>query len=175
VVPRTAWGQAGVFNPAQSEELRDQLKEYWKQQRDNLQTIAAPLPPPNHEPPIPTDACGTTALGEAYEDDDYEIVEKPCQPTPAASTVPHKSGSHSHSSSNPHSQASKSHSTESSHSNSSEGKRKASSSQSSHGSSGHVSKHRSYWKKDPATGRYYHRHSNGTKSWLDDEDEKDGY
>ncbi|KAK4160357.1 hypothetical protein QBC43DRAFT_114421 [Cladorrhinum sp. PSN259] len=172
---RRSLRNAQDYAKTQSEELRDQLREYWEQQRDNLQAIAASLPPLNYEPPIPTDACDTTALGEAYEDDDYERVEQPCQPTPAASTGPRKSGSHSRSPSKPHSQASKSHPPESSHSRNSEGKRKAPSSRSSHGSSGHVSKHRSYWKKDSATGRYYHEHSNGTKSWLDDEDEEDGY
>ncbi len=34
-------------------------------------------------------------------------------------------------------------------------------------------KHRSYWKKDAMSGRYYHKHSDGTVSWLDEEDERD--
>lgn len=52
-------------------------------------------------------------------------------------------------------------------------KRKAPSLQSSHGSSAPVSKHRSYWKKDRETGQHYHKHSDGTVSWLDEEDKRD--
>lgn len=37
-------------------------------------------------------------------------------------------------------------------------------------SSKHSSKHGSYWKKNTKTGCYYRRHSDGTISWLDDDD-----
>jgi hypothetical protein len=150
----------------QSQALRDQLKEHYKQQRSSgLHPIAEGAP----SLPVP----GTEPL-DAYEDeDDYEVVEpQPVyQPTPPTSSKPKHSKSH-HSHSTPHSSKAPSSTHGSTHS--SEGKRKASSSQSSHGSSGHVSKHRSYWKKDARSGRYYHKHSNGTVSWLDDEeDERD--
>ncbi|KAI0407485.1 hypothetical protein F4802DRAFT_24291 [Xylaria palmicola] len=136
----------------QSCALRDQLKEHWKQHHSNPKE--APLPAPDLEP---TDAYEETTQ---YEDEaGYEIVEQPCQPTPAASTKP-RGTSPPHSSRSSHNSGSDSH------------KRKASSSQtSSHGSSGHASKHRSYWKKDPKTGDYYHKHSDGTVSWLDDDDD----
>ncbi|KAK0655475.1 hypothetical protein B0T16DRAFT_397073 [Cercophora newfieldiana] len=50
---------------------------------------------------------------------------------------------------------------------------KASSSQESLASSSRH-KYKSYWKKDAMSGRYYHKHSDGTVSWLDDEeDERD--
>jgi len=51
-------------------------------------------------------------------------------------------------------------------------KRKTSSS---HGSSRHSGKYESYWKNDAMSGRYYHKHSDGTVSWRDgdEEDERD--
>ncbi|CAH0023371.1 unnamed protein product [Clonostachys rhizophaga] len=143
----------------QSYALKDQLKEHYKQQRSSslhpVATRVPPLPVPDVEPLVTT---------QTYQDeDDYEVVgpQPVYQPTPPASSKPKHSKSH-HSHSTPHSST-----------HSSGGKRKASSSQSSHGSSGHVSKHRSYWKKDAMSGRYYHKHSDGTVSWLGD-DEDDG-
>ena len=132
----------------QSYALRDQLKEHWKQQRSTLPSITQGTP---------TDAYEETAQ---YRDEaDYEIIEQPCQPTAAASTKPQR-GLHPHSSRSSHNSSSDSH------------KRKASSSQtSSHGSPGHASKYRSYWKKDPETAGYYHKHSDSRVSWLDDDND----
>ncbi|KAK3380537.1 hypothetical protein B0T24DRAFT_521143 [Lasiosphaeria ovina] len=137
----------------QSCDLRDQLKKHWKHQRHsglhpNGEGVQL-LPVAGIEPP------------RAYEDEaaDYEIVEQPCQPTPATPTKLHEA-SPSHSSKSSHNSSSNSH------------KRKASSpAASSPGSPGHASKRRSYWTKDRKTGDYYHKHSNGTVSWLDDDDE----
>ncbi|KAK3378691.1 hypothetical protein B0T24DRAFT_609675 [Lasiosphaeria ovina] len=120
----------------QSYALKDQLKEYCKQQRHSgLHSVAeeAPLlPVPGIEPL------------NAYEDEgDYEVVEhQPIyQPTPPTSSKLKHSKSHRlHST--PHSSKAPSSTHSSTHS--SGGKRKASSSQSSHESSGHVSKNRSY-------------------------------
>ena len=151
----------------ESYRLKDELKDYWKH-RNNLHVIAeaAPLSAPDYEPPAlmgtyegiqPLPVPGLEPP-RAYNDEaDYKIVEQPCQPTPAAPTRLHKA-SPSHSSKSSHNSSNNSH------------KRKASSSQTSTpGSPGHASKHRSYWKKDPKTGDYYHRHSDGSVSWLDDD------
>ena len=132
--------------------LRDQLKEHWKQQRSTLPS-GTPLPAPI---PEPTNTYEETTQHE--DEASYEIVEQPCQPTSAASAKPHKVPT-SHSSRSSYSSSNDSH------------KRKAASSQtSSQGSPEHASKHRSYWKKDPKTGGYYHKHSDGTISWLDAEE-----
>ncbi|KAK5651151.1 hypothetical protein OQA88_13245, partial [Cercophora sp. LCS_1] len=131
----------------QSYALKDQLKEYYEQQRHGgLHPVAEEAP----ALPVP----GTEPLNTCENEDDYEVVEhQPVyQPTPHSSKAPSSTHSSTHSSG---------------------GKRKASSSQSSHGSSGHVSKYRSYWKKDAASGHYYHKHLDGTVFWLDD-DEDDG-
>ncbi|KAJ4307541.1 hypothetical protein N0V84_012659 [Fusarium piperis] len=151
----------------QSYALKDQLKEYYKQQRHGgLHPVAEEVPPL----PVP----GIEPL-DAYEDEgDYEVVEpQPVyQPTPPTSSKPKHSKSHHshshHSHSMPHSSKAPSSTHSSTHS--SGGKRKASSSQSSHGSSGHVSKHRSYWKKDAMSGRYYQEHSDGTVSWFKEDE-----
>lgn len=70
----------------QSWALRDQLKEHWKQSRSGLHPIAegAPLP-----------AADSTFEETTPHDDEagYEIVEQPCQPTPAASFKPRKASS----------------------------------------------------------------------------------
>lgn len=127
----------------QSYALRDQLKEHWKKRGESLHPIS--------EAPLPV-SDGTLEETTPYEDDGYEVVEQPCQPTPAASSELRKaSGSVSSSKSGQ--------------------KRKASlSSQgSSDGSSRHRSKYKSYWKRDES-GRYFHRHSDGRVSWLDEED-----
>ncbi|OAA63243.1 hypothetical protein SPI_03406 [Niveomyces insectorum RCEF 264] len=176
----------------QSYALRDDLREHWKQQRSTLQPITegtSLLIPDSQATPYedtnPHQAdYGTSTHEETvpYEDEgDYEVVEhQPVpQPTPPASSkhksskTPSRHSHHSHHShTTPHSSKAPSSTHSSTHS--SGGKRKASSSQSSHGSSGHVSKHKSYWKKDAVSGRYYHRYSDGTVSWLDDEeDERD--
>ncbi|KAK0655462.1 hypothetical protein B0T16DRAFT_397034 [Cercophora newfieldiana] len=42
-------------------------------------------------------------------------------------------------------------------------------------SSGHASKRRrlrSFWKRDPKSGRQYHVHSDGTISWLNEGDKR---
>ncbi|KAJ2905730.1 hypothetical protein MKZ38_004597 [Zalerion maritima] len=135
--------------------LRDELNDYWRAKRTQ------PVPLPTIE-------------------DDYEVVEhQPVHQATPPTLSKHRSGkTHSHPSHHSHHSHSTPHSSKapsSTHSSthSSGGKRKASSSQSSHGSSGHISKHRSYWKKDAMSGRYYHKHSDGTVSWLDD-DKDDG-
>ncbi|KAJ2895956.1 hypothetical protein MKZ38_006002 [Zalerion maritima] len=142
----------------ESHELRDQLKDYWKQHHNSHQPIAegAPLPTPDLEPLVATNAYEETA---PYENEaSYEIVEQPCQLTPAASSRMRKA-SRSNSSTESH---------PSSHVPSNGGhKRKASSSQ---GSSRRESKYRSYWKKDAESGHYYHKHSDGRISWLDDDE-----
>ncbi|KAF6820089.1 hypothetical protein CPLU01_12863 [Colletotrichum plurivorum] len=135
--------------------LRDQLKEHWKQQRGTLLPIAQGTPSPAPIPEL------TNAYEETTQREDqasYEVVGQPCQPTSAASTKPHKTPT--------------SHSSRTSHSSSNDSrKRKAAPSQSSsQGSPGHASKHRNYWKKDPNTGGYYHKHSDGTISWLGTEE-----
>lgn len=149
----------------QSCALKDQLKEYYKQQRHGgLHPVAEGAP----SLPVP----GTEPL-DAYEDeDDYEVVEpQPVyQPTPPTSSEPKHSKSH-HSYSTPY--LSKAPPSTHSSTHGSGHKRKTPSSQSSHGSSAPVSKHRSYWKKDHETGQYYHKHSDGTVSLLDEEDERD--
>ncbi|KAF4625202.1 hypothetical protein G7Y89_g12966 [Cudoniella acicularis] len=138
-------GRRGLRNEqdhvkGQSQALRDQLKEHYKQQRSSgLYPIAERVP----TLPIP----GIEPL-DAYEDEgDYEVVEH--QPTPPMSSK-HRSGkTHSHHSHHSHHSYSTPHSSKappSTHSStySSGQKRKTPSSQSSHGSSAPVSKHRSY-------------------------------
>ncbi len=49
--------------------------------------------------------------------------------------------------------------------------RKGPSSQGSSSGSSYHSKYKSYWKKDAMSGRYYHKYSDGTVSWLDDDEE----
>lgn len=91
--------------------------------------------------------------------------EQAYQPTPAASSHHHKAHSTTSSKSLPppiHYAAS--HSGQ---------KRKSPSSPLSHGSSAPASKHRNYWKKDRETGRYHHKHIDGTISWLDEEVERE--
>ncbi|TAQ88746.1 hypothetical protein B7494_g2924 [Chlorociboria aeruginascens] len=153
----------------QSYVLKDQLKEHYKQQRSSgLHPIAEGVP----TLPVP----GTEPL-DAYEDEgDYEVVEpQPVyQPTPPTSSKPKHSNSHSHHShSTPHSSKTPPSTHSSTHG--SGQKRKAPSSQESSSGSSHHNKHKSYWKKDAKSGRYYHKHSDGTISWLDDdeEDERD--
>ncbi|EOO03075.1 hypothetical protein UCRPA7_1411 [Phaeoacremonium minimum UCRPA7] len=126
--------------------LRDELKDYWRARR------AQPVPLPTIE-------------------DDYEVVEhQPVyQPTPPTSSKPKHSKPH-HSHSPPHSSKAPS-STHGSTASSGQKRRASSSQESSSSSSRH--KYKSYWKKDAMSGRYYHQHSDGTVSWLDD-DEEDG-
>ncbi|KAG5758048.1 hypothetical protein H9Q72_013817 [Fusarium xylarioides] len=157
----------------QSYALKDQLKEHYKQQRSSgLHPIAEGVP----TLPVP----GTEPL-HAYEDeDDYEVVEhqpvhQPVhQPTQPTSSKHKSSKTHSHHShSTPHS--SKAPSSTHGSTASSGQKRKVSSSQTSSQTSSHASsrhRHKSYWKKDPESGRYYHKHSDGTVSWLSDDDEE---
>lgn len=140
----------------QSYALKDQLKEHYKRGSGlyPVTTGAPTLPVPGTETP------------DAYEDeDDYEVVgpQPVYQPIPPTSSKPKHSKSH-HSHSTPSKAPSSTHSF--THSN---GRKRKASSQSSHGSSGHASKYRSYWKKDAISGRYYHKHSDGAVSWFDDE------
>ncbi|KAI1298006.1 hypothetical protein F5Y03DRAFT_368943 [Xylaria venustula] len=135
--------------------LRDELNDYWKAKK----TQPVPLP----------------TIEDDYEVVEYQPVHQPTPPTSSkhksSKTHPHHSHHSHHSHSTPHSSKAPSSTHSSTHSSS--GKRKASSSQSSHGSSAFVSKHRSYWKKDRETGQYYHVHSDGTVSWLDDDEENE--
>ncbi|EPE02347.1 hypothetical protein F503_03932 [Ophiostoma piceae UAMH 11346] len=166
----------------QSYALRDDLKEHWKQQRSTLQPIAegAPLPVPDsqvnpYEDTTPHQVDdGTSAHEEAasYEDEaDYEEVDQPHSKRRSSSR--HSSSKHStgHSSTK-HSSSKSSHQAPSSDGH----KRKAS--QPSPPGSGHASKHsskhKSYWKFDAKSGGYYHKHSDGTISWFEgEEDERD--
>ncbi|KAH0551459.1 hypothetical protein GP486_007327 [Trichoglossum hirsutum] len=61
--------------------LRDQLKEHWKQRRGDLNPIAKGAPPP-----IPDGTFEETNVDE--DKTGHEVVEQPCQPTPAASSQP---------------------------------------------------------------------------------------
>lgn len=97
-------------------------------------------------PPLSVPDLEPLNTTHAYEDeDDYEVV----QPQPVYQPTPPTSSRSKHGQ-----------------------KRKAPSSQGSSSGSSHHSKYKSYWKKDAMSGRYYHRHSNGTVAWLDDEDEE---
>ncbi|KAK5654360.1 hypothetical protein OQA88_7269 [Cercophora sp. LCS_1] len=144
----------------QSYALKDQLQEYYKQQRH-----------------------GGIEL-DAYEDEgDCEVVEhQPVhQPTPPTSSKHKSSKTHSHHSH--HSQHSQhSHSTPHlseapptthDHAPSSGQKRKAPSSQGSPSGSSHPSKHMNYWTRDRKSGRFYHKHSDGTISRLEEEEDDD--
>lgn len=139
--------------------LRDHLKEHWKQRGGGLDPIAKgallPIPDVAFEETTPHD-------GEA----DYEIVGQPCQPTPAASSEPRKASS-SLSSSKSLQPA------EDCIPGGGGQKRKASlSSQgSSDGSARQRSKYKSYWKRDAESGRYFHKHSDGMVTWLDEDDD----
>lgn len=156
----------------QSHALKDQLKEHYKQQRggglDPVATGVPTLPVPGTEPP---DAYEDENEDENDYENNYEIVEVQSvyQPAPPTSSKPKDSKSH-HSHSTPHS--SKTPSSIHSSTPSSGQKRKAPSSQGSSSGSSHHSKYKSYWKKDDRSGRYYHKHSDGTVSWLDDEEDE---
>ncbi|KAJ9155231.1 Heterokaryon incompatibility protein [Pleurostoma richardsiae] len=148
-------GRRGLRNEQQhakeqSYALRDQLKEHWQQQRDVLHPVAEAVPLPV--------ADGTVREMNADEAG-YVVVEQPCQPTPAASSS--VSSSKSLPPPNNHVPSSGGH------------KRKASSSQRpSHESSRPRSKGGKYWKWDAESGNYFHRHSDGTVTWLEDPDDE---
>lgn len=142
----------------QSYDLKDQLKEHWKQHRRSLHAAAAA-------------AAGRGPAGTLTEDG-YEIVEH--QPTPPTSSQPkHGASHHSQHAQHAHSTPSSSKAPPSTHSSShgSGQKRKASSSPGSSSGSSHHSKYKNYWAKDKASGRFYHKHSDGTISWLEDDDD----
>ncbi|RYP67901.1 hypothetical protein DL769_005637 [Monosporascus sp. CRB-8-3] len=137
--------------------LRDQLKEHWKQRRGGLHPIAegAPLP-------VADGTYEETTVGE--DEAGYEVVELPCQPTPAASSRPRKASS---------SVSSKSLPPANDYAGSGGQKRKASlSSQgSSHESSRQRSRGKIYWTWDAESGQYFHKHSDGRITWLEDSDD----
>ncbi|KAK5652987.1 hypothetical protein OQA88_9467 [Cercophora sp. LCS_1] len=143
----------------QSYALRDELKEYYEKQRHGgLHPVTEEVAVPDVEPPVTKDD---------YEDEDDH------QPTPPTSTKPkhgksHHSQSH-HSHSTPHS--SEAPPTTHDHAPSSGQKRKAPSSQGSPSGSSRPSKRINYWTRDTKTGRFYHKHSDGTISRLEDEDD----
>ncbi|KAI0431838.1 hypothetical protein F5Y09DRAFT_330046 [Xylaria sp. FL1042] len=181
-------GRKGLRNAqdhakTQSEQLRDQLKQHWKQNRNQLPPVAEGVRPPDVEPPShPTDgyedASPHVLQEEAEDEDDYEDDYEIVQPTTDRESSHHSKSSHRHHSSSQHSSKLYHSSSKSSHylssHHSSSHKRKASSSQgSSHGSPGHTSKHTSHWKKN-ANGYYYHRHSDGTITWYDDVRDQEG-
>ncbi|PNY25066.1 Uncharacterized protein TCAP_04995 [Tolypocladium capitatum] len=139
----------------QSCDLRDQLKEHWKQRRGGIQPIAEAAPPV---------ADGTFEETNGDEDEDeasYEVVEQPCESTPAVSSQSFRASSSVSSSLPP---------TNDSVPSSGGQKRKASSpSASSRGSSGQKSKGKSYWQRD-ASGRLFHKHSDGRIRWAKEDD-----
>ncbi|KAI6363526.1 hypothetical protein MCOR25_005884 [Pyricularia grisea] len=95
-------------------------------------------------PPLPVSDDEPLVTIQTYTDeDDYKVVETQSiyQPTPP---IPSKSKNGQ--------------------------KRKAPSSQGPSSGSSHHSKYKSYWKKDTMSGRYYHKHSDGSVSWLDSKD-----
>jgi hypothetical protein len=170
----------------QSEQLRDQLKQHWKKNRNQLPPVAEGVAQPDVEPPPhATDGyedASPHVLQEEAEDEDYEEDYEIVQPTHHSKSSHHhhssshhssKSSHHSspHSSKSHHSSSKTSHRESSRHAPSSEShKRKASQTSShgsSHGSSRHESKRKDYWKKN-ANGYYYHKHSDGTVTWYDD-------
>ena len=132
----------------QSRALKDQLREHWKQRRNALAPAA--------EKALLPVADGT--FGEINTDEaGYVVVEQPCQPTPAASSsvssrsLPPADDCVSRSSGQ---------------------KRKASSSRRpSHDSSRPRTEAQGYWKLDANSGDYYHRHSDGRVTWLEDSDD----
>ncbi|KAK0655459.1 hypothetical protein B0T16DRAFT_363928 [Cercophora newfieldiana] len=135
----------------QSYALRDQLKEYWKQQRSIIHPVAEeePLPVPEEEPlPAPEEALEEASVDEeGYEevtDEDDEVVE----PQPASQPMPPLPSRAKHQ------------------------KRKRSPLQASSGHGNKRRRLRSFWKRDPKSGRQYHVHSDGAVSWLDDEGDK---
>ncbi|KAK0655506.1 hypothetical protein B0T16DRAFT_314721, partial [Cercophora newfieldiana] len=138
----------------QSYALKDQLKEYWKQ-RSTFHPIAEENPLP-----APDEALGATSADEADEDD-YEVVElQPCQPTPAASAASRKA-SHLHASSK------RSHA-------SGDGDRKRKASPPPRAPpKPRRSKAKPYWVLDDESGEYYHKHSDGTISWFNGDDDNE--
>ncbi|KND91729.1 hypothetical protein TOPH_03830 [Tolypocladium ophioglossoides CBS 100239] len=143
----------------QSCALRDQLTEHWKQRRGGLQPIAEGAPLPG--------AGGTfkeTNGDEDKDEADYEVVQQPCQPTPAASSQSLRALS---------SVSSKSLLPTTDYVSGSGGrqKRKASSpSASSHESSRQKSRENSYWQRDAKGGFLFHRHSDGRITWAKEDD-----
>ncbi|KAL1845110.1 hypothetical protein VTK73DRAFT_1100 [Phialemonium thermophilum] len=154
-------------------ELRDGLKDSYKKQRGSsggsLHPVAAgapSLPVPSGEPPH--------AHGD---EDDFEVVEhQPSHPpTPPTSSKHQSSKTHSHHSHRSHSTPTSSSKASPSTHHSARGsghKRKPPSSPGSPCGSSHHSRHKSYWKEDATSGRHRHEHSDGTVSWLDNEEDE---
>ncbi|KAI0868141.1 hypothetical protein GGS24DRAFT_483248 [Hypoxylon argillaceum] len=172
----------------QSYALRDDLQEYYRQHRSDLQPIAKssylPVPDTQANPyedtnPYPTGYATTSYQQASYEADtqyedeqygdeaDYEVVDEPYSER-RSSTRQSSKHSTKHSSS-------KASSSKSSHP--SEGHKRKASQPSPLGSkheSKHSSKPKDYWKLDKRSGRYYHRHSDGRTSWYEgEEDDRD--
>ncbi|KAK5656278.1 hypothetical protein OQA88_5041 [Cercophora sp. LCS_1] len=138
---RRSLRNAQDYAKTRSEELKDELKEYWKQQRSGgLRPITKGVPA------LPV--SGTEPPNTYENEDDCGVVEpRPLyQPTPPTSEVPSMTHEHAPSSGQ---------------------KRKAPSSQGSSSGSSHHSKYKNYWTKDKRSGRFYHKHSGGTMSWLE--------
>ncbi|KAK3935481.1 hypothetical protein QBC46DRAFT_323223 [Diplogelasinospora grovesii] len=132
----------------QSYDLKYQLKEHWKQRCDALQTI--------------TEAAPLHVAGDTYEETKagYEIVEQPCQPTPAASSRPRGALSSVSSSQSPPT---------SDYVPGSAGQKRKASPPSSRESSRPKSKGESYWEWDDRSGRYFHEHADGRVTWAKDD------
>jgi hypothetical protein len=135
----------------QSYALRDQLKEHWQKHRDALRPVA--------EGALQPDANGTS--GETSTDEAGDVaVEQPCQPMPAAASS---------------SVSPKSPPPVDDHVSRSGGQKgeASSSRRSSHDPSRRRTKAREYWRWDAKSGNYYHRHSDGKVTWLEDSDDGD--
>ncbi|EFY93339.1 hypothetical protein MAC_00577 [Metarhizium acridum CQMa 102] len=133
----------------QSYAMRDQLKEHWKQRSSALHPIAERASP---------SVADSTFRETNADETGYVVVEQPCQPTPAASSsvLSSKSAPPVYD----YVSCSSGH------------KRKASSSQRPHGSSKSKSKAQEYWKWDAKRGQYFHKHSDGKVTWLEDSDDE---
>ncbi|KAK3328152.1 hypothetical protein B0T19DRAFT_442068 [Cercophora scortea] len=73
----------------QSYALRDQLRDNWKQHR------RAPDPPVAEGAPLPAPDGISAEINEREVDDGYQVIGKPCQPNPAASSQPQRGASSS--------------------------------------------------------------------------------
>ncbi|KIH92779.1 hypothetical protein SPBR_02779 [Sporothrix brasiliensis 5110] len=161
----------------QSCALKDELQDHWKQQRHAPHRIAegTQLPDPHDTETVPTLPVPGTDPLHAYEnkDDDEVAAHQPThQPTPPTSSKHKSSKTNSHHShATPYSPMAPPTTQTSTHN--AGQKRKAPSSQGSSSGSSHHSKYRNYWTKDKTTGRFYHKHSDGTIAWLEEDGDDD--